>query len=205
MEDLERLVSRWQVVDSHQAFVLLKDAFSIPNLSYILRASPAYQHVADLEEAFDSILRGALSAVTNIKMDNYFWRQASFPEGLGGLGVRVACDVALPAFFASLHLARDLVQAILSGFNMAESGDLAAAEESSVGRWPGLIAPTDVCSQKALDMPCALDVRDKMLAAADQVGRARFLAAAYRESGRWLGAVPVSSLGRGSLGTLGQK
>ena len=34
------------------------------------------------------------------------------------------------------------MQAILSGFNMAESGDLAAAEESYVGRWPGLAAPT---------------------------------------------------------------
>ena len=34
-----------------------------------------------------------------------------------------------------------------------------------------------------------------MLAEADQVGRARLLAAGCRESGVWLGAVPVSSLG----------
>ena len=44
-------------------------------------------------------------------------------------------------------------------------------------------------------MPCALAVRDKMLAEADQVDRARLLAAGCRESGVWLGAVPVSSLG----------
>ena len=68
------------------------------------------------------------------------------------------------------------MQAILSGFIMTESGDLAAAEESYVGRWPGLATPTDVCSHKAWDMPCALAARDKKLAEADQVGRARLLA-----------------------------
>ena len=51
-------------------------------LSYILRASPVHQHVADLE-AFDSILRGALSAITNVEMDNHAWRQASLLVGLG--------------------------------------------------------------------------------------------------------------------------
>ena len=85
MGGLERLVSRLQVVDSDQAFVLLKYGFSIPKLSYILRASPAYQHVADLE-VFDSILRGALSAVTNVEMDNHVWRQASLTVGLGERG-----------------------------------------------------------------------------------------------------------------------
>ena len=98
-------------------------------------------------------------------------------------------------FLALLHSARDLVQAILSDFNMSESGDLAAAEESNVGRWPGHAAPTDVCSQKAWDMPCALDLMDKMLAKAVQVGRARLLAAGCRESGVWLGEVQVTSLG----------
>ena len=75
------------------------------------------------------------------------------------LGVKGACDVALPVSLSSLQSARDLVQAILSDFNKAESGDLAAAEECYVGRWPGLAAPTDVCSQKDWDMPCALDVK----------------------------------------------
>ena len=41
-EKMVGLVSRLQVVDSHQAFVLLRNTFSIPKLSYMLRASPAY-------------------------------------------------------------------------------------------------------------------------------------------------------------------
>ena len=32
---------------------------------------------------------------------------------------------------------------------------------------PVLQPPTDVCSQKALDIPCALAIRDKMLAKTD--------------------------------------
>ena len=110
--------------------------------------------------------------------------QASLPVGLWGFGRQGACDVAIPAFLASLYSARDLVQAILSGFNMTEFGDLAAAEESYVDRWPDLAAPTNVCSQKAWNMPCALVVRDKVLAEADQVGRARLLAAGCREYGK---------------------
>ena len=163
MGSLERLVSWLQVVDKHQAFVLWKNAFSIPKLSYILRASPAYQHVAELEP-FDSILRGALSPSPMLRWITTFGGRRDCRWVWRGLGVRGACDVALPAFLALLHSVRDLVQAILSGFNMAESVDLAAAEESYMGRWHDLAVFTDVCSQKAYDMPCALAVRDKMLA-----------------------------------------
>ena len=41
-EALERMTSKLEVVNPHQAFVLLKNAFAIPKLQYILRASPAY-------------------------------------------------------------------------------------------------------------------------------------------------------------------
>ena len=41
-EVLERMTSKLKVLNPHQAFVLLKNAFSIPKLQYVLRASPAY-------------------------------------------------------------------------------------------------------------------------------------------------------------------
>ena len=40
-ENLDLMVSRLQAVDNHQAFVLLRNAFSISKLQYVLRASPA--------------------------------------------------------------------------------------------------------------------------------------------------------------------
>ena len=41
-EALERMTSKLEVLNPHQAFVLLKNAFTIPKLQYVLRASPAY-------------------------------------------------------------------------------------------------------------------------------------------------------------------
>ena len=41
-EALERMTSKLEVLNPHQAFVLLKNAFAIPKLQYVLRASPAY-------------------------------------------------------------------------------------------------------------------------------------------------------------------
>ena len=41
-EALERMTSKLEVLNPHQAFVLLKNAFVIPKLQYILRESPAY-------------------------------------------------------------------------------------------------------------------------------------------------------------------
>ena len=38
----ERMTSKLEVLNPHQAFVLLKNAFAIPKLQYVLRASPAY-------------------------------------------------------------------------------------------------------------------------------------------------------------------
>ena len=37
---LERMTSKLEVLNPHQAFVLLKNAFAIPKLQYVLSASP---------------------------------------------------------------------------------------------------------------------------------------------------------------------
>ena len=41
-EELDKLISRLELVDPHEAFVLLKNCFSIPKLQYILRTSPTF-------------------------------------------------------------------------------------------------------------------------------------------------------------------
>ena len=57
-EDLQRVVSRLDVIDNHQAFILLRNAFSIPKLLYVLRASPAYLRPRELEVRQGSQGRG---------------------------------------------------------------------------------------------------------------------------------------------------
>ena len=57
-EALERMTSKLEVLNPHQAFVLLKNAFVIPKLQYVLRASPAYLCRAELR-IFDRALFGS--------------------------------------------------------------------------------------------------------------------------------------------------
>ena len=62
---------------SHEAFHLLKTCFAVPKVQYLLRSTPAFAAVAvaDLSVA----IREALSAVTNIQLDDTSWLQASLP------------------------------------------------------------------------------------------------------------------------------
>ena len=193
-EDLDLLISKLEVVDNHQAFVLLRNAFAIPKLQYVLRASPAYAFSGGLR-SFDFSLREALARITNVEMKNDSWVQATLPVGLGGLGCRGASDVALPAFLSSMHSVGPLVETILSRINMVDTTELGEAEEMWVRRSGGLDLPTDRFRQKDWDIPLATVSREELLRGADQVGRARLLAATCKESGVWLNAVPVPSLG----------
>ena len=56
-EELERITSKLEALNPHQAFVLLKNAFAIPKLQYVLRASPAYLCREELQ-IFDRALFG---------------------------------------------------------------------------------------------------------------------------------------------------
>lgn len=112
----------------------------------------------------------------------------------GGLGCRSSEDVALPAFISSLHSTSDLVSAILSRVTLAESNELSTAVALWGRRSDGLPCPENY-SQKDWDIPLVSLSRDRLLAEADQVTRARLLAAGRKESGAWLNAVPIPSVG----------
>ena len=195
--DLERMVGRLEQLESHQAFVLLKSCFAIPKLQYILRASPAYKQSDDLSR-FDDSLVGALAAVTNVRLEGHSLAQAVLPVSLGGLGVRMAKDIALPAFISSCHSASELVEAVLLNVHhLAEESELRTAVDQWRVRNQGgdLVEDTERFRQKAWDLPLAERAKGTLLDASDQVMRARILAASRRESGLWLHALPVLTLG----------
>jgi hypothetical protein len=125
-EGLERMVERLKLIDSHQAFTLLKNCFALPKLQYVLRASPAYTRVGDLER-FDEVLVSALSTITNVSFERESLEQAVLPVRLGGLGIRMSKDIALPAFISSLHSVRGLVDAVLHNVRLAGDDSLRMA------------------------------------------------------------------------------
>ena len=101
------------------------------------------------------------------------------------------CLLSLPLW----TLVGELVETILSRINIADTNELAEAVESWKGASGGAALPDDPRRQKAWDLLIVKRNWDNMLHEADQVHGSRLLAMAQKESGTWLNALPVSSLG----------
>ena len=180
-EALERMTSKLEVLNPHQAFVLLKNAFAIPKLQYVLRASSAYLCREELS-IFDRALFGSLGRVANVSLEGDVCKQAGFLVNFGGLGCRRAEYIALPSFFASMNSVGELVETILSRINIADTNELAEAVESWRGASGDAPLPDDPSRQKAWNPPIVERNWENMLRVADQVCRARLLPTAQRES-----------------------
>ena len=188
------MTSKLEVLNPHQAFVLLKNAFTISKLQYVLRSSPAYLCGEELL-VFDRALFDSLGRVTNVSLEGDVCKQAGLPVSFGGLGCRRAGDIALPSFIASMNSVGELVETILSRINIADTNELAEAVESWRGASGGASLHDDPRRRKAWDLPIVKKNWDNMLFEADQVSRARLIATAQKERGAWLNALPVSLLG----------
>ena len=85
-EALAKMTSKLKVLNQHQAFVLLKNAFAIPKLQYVLRASPAYLGREELElRIFNRALFDSLGKVANVSLKGDVCKQAGLPVIFGGL------------------------------------------------------------------------------------------------------------------------
>ena len=112
IDDVRRLSSCLVALHAHDALFLLRNCLAIPKLLYILRTAPMWKIHEGLN-TFDETVRQALQSVCNINMVNSTWTQATLPTSKGGLGVRRASDLALPAFLASCYGTHDLVSSLL--------------------------------------------------------------------------------------------
>ena len=125
------------------------------------------------------------------------WTQATLPVGLGGLGLRRAADVALPAYLSSMAAASHLTLSILTPFNVAELGVADALEEWRSRVDPSTVPPSDLSAhrQRDWDTPMSAFMKDDLLSRSDQRSRARLLAAAAPRSGCWVEAIPSPTVG----------
>ena len=197
-QELKRLTNRLSLIDAHEALFILKNCFSLPRLMYILRSAPLWRF-PELLSDFDGILRSAVQNVTNTYIDEQSWIQTTLPVSSGGLGIRSSSQVALPAFLASTHASLSLVNNILNldGSSPAAIPHMNAAWDSwnAITGKPILTGDAAV-SQKAWDQPIIKLAYTQILQGSNDVeSRARLLAVASRESGAWLHAIPIPSLG----------
>ena len=111
LHKLHRLSSRLRLLNAHDALFLLKNCFSIPKLMYTLRSAPCYKSQLLLE--YDDVIRSTLKDILNVALSDELWDQASLPVANGGLGIRRAFNLALPAFLSSVSGANILITQLL--------------------------------------------------------------------------------------------
>ena len=190
--------ARLSHLSAHDSLTLLRHSFAIPKLRYLLRTAPCF--LSNSLEQYDSTLRSIVSSVTNtpLAQDENAWRQASLPVRLGGLGVRCAVQVAPSAYLASTAATADLVSILLPSTYKSipvPSSGLAFAKWSE-GHSCDPPTGADVVKEKSWDCIRAEATASTLLnGAKDDVERARLLAAMDKDSGAWLQALPISSVG----------
>ena len=72
IDQLEKLSTRLPFMEHHDALFILRNSFSIPKLTYILKTSPCFLR-RDLLDRYDSTLRSALELVTNVHLGQKSW------------------------------------------------------------------------------------------------------------------------------------
>ena len=101
LHNLQLMVDRLAQIDSHDAIFLLRHCFSIPKLMYFLRCTPGFLFREVLIE-YDNQLQLGLENILNVKFEEKSWLQSTLLVSKGGLGIRLASDLSLPA--SSLQL-----------------------------------------------------------------------------------------------------
>ena len=182
---------------AHDAYYPLQHSFTFHKLHYTLRTSscsktptPAFYHLLQL-------LLGEIVNVNTADSD-MAWTQASLPVGSGGLGIRSATQLAPSAFLASAAGYASITQDLLPP-RLRETTYNARKDTLQVwseGLEASATLPADTPRQKVWDAPkVASFFKALREGASDTFTQAHLLAACRKESGAWLQALPVSSLG----------
>ena len=192
--DLRRMTTRLKEIDAHDALFLLRHCFALPKLMYFLRASPSYK--SDILHRYDEEMKSSLEGIINTKLTDDGWKQSSLPVNRGGLGIRSAVDLALPAFIASTHATNmTVLNTLPTDYGNEPNHSLAEATL----RWTqvtGITDPTWSSEQAVWDEPIvSAKLNEVMRGAQDETSRARILAASFEHSSHWLNAIPIASLG----------
>ena len=147
----------------------------------------------------DSLQKCLLEGICNVHLSDEAWAHAglsSLPVQAGGLGIRSFTKLAIPAFLVSAAGNSALTQSILpqalSGLPIFRTDALSLwtrdhTEESPIG-------PT-ATKQRSWDTPIINATASSLLSSANAADKACLLASQRKESGAWLNAPPVSSLG----------
>ena len=126
----------------------------MPKLTYFLRTSPCFLKEEILEE-YDKTIQTSLQSILNIKLEGNSAIQSSLPVRLGGLGVRSAWDISVPAFLSSVSGTSNEVNLVLPNLdpNMANNHFNYAIQLWLNKMGPNSPLPSSQSSQASWDLP----------------------------------------------------
>lgn len=184
-------------INPHIALFIIRFCLFTPKFMYLLRSCPMWKFPSILTSIDDS-LQVTLSKILNVDFNIRQWTQAVLPIRFGGLGVRSAHSVALPAFLASIHGSLSLVSVILKHPQILDDdlANLKEAREAWSDSCPGADIPATKHIQRAWDSPRLKATHASLIESSpDDSERARLLAVSAPESGHWLQALPSRQIG----------
>ena len=193
---------RLKEVDAHDALFLLKNCFAIPKLMYVLRTAPTFKHPEILLE-YDNKLKEVLQSILNVTLEDDAWLQSSLPVTSGGLGIRLASDLALPTFLSSAYGAEKGMATLLPDIIKEEQYDLRQEAEitwketvTNNNGEPTTAVPSTRSIQSSWDKPMFELKHSQLLNSQTNIAdKARLLAVSSEHSSDWLNALPVPALG----------
>lgn len=194
IEMIKLMCDRLKLMDVHPALCIFMKSLGSCRFNYLLRSSRAFL-LHDRLRDIDEIFRSTLEAITNVRLLDFSWDQASLPLAFGGLGIRKVEDLAVPAYLSSVFSSSDLSNEILHKFNIQiiDNTILGLIEQIPVDFIPENEEMKKV--QKNWDIPRIKSKFCGMFDFSEPVARARLLASSTKESSKWLQVVPSSQLG----------
>jgi len=153
------------------------------------------------------MIRSTLQSVLNVALSDEAWEQATLPVANGGLGIRRATDITLPAFLSSIAGSQELISQLLPQNLQAVAGTNEPSFTAALTQWQtqtgsAPVVPPFATAQKHWDAPIVTVQENRVMSAApDQTGKARLIAATAPHSGAFLHARPCAALGTRLDGT----
>jgi hypothetical protein len=190
MEEVSVLLDKLVLLPKHCAFYILKHCFALPKFLFLLRTAPCFLN--DTLKSIDDLILTNLSSTLNIKFTEENSKQATLPCSMGGLGVRMPSDIAIPAYLASVSATSELAEQLIPSFS---KNDAFKAAKMQWQRKTNKEEPSDPLKQKSWDEALAKTNSQLLLESVSTENQIRLQIISNKNASIWLNALPSTHYG----------
>jgi hypothetical protein len=190
-QDLRNIFGKLSLLPSHYALHILKNCYSTPKLIYLLRTAACFQN--NMLKEMDLVIQNATSEFGNIKFTESALEQATLPCRFGGIGIRKASELAVPAYLSSVTAAKPLTSVLYpsTSINPYFEEGLQLWRNATSKEWP-----TEPTRQRSWDEELSrVKVNQILNNETDMYSQKRLQSLQNKNASDWLNAVPSKNMG----------